>query len=140
MQFLYQQFVSTLRHSKETGLLQVLYALATEALVIGYLYFLGLFTVETLLPTFVTVRFSLALFLLVLVVLTLLIAALGRFLGLSFPLTITPHHPLFVLALLWGISILVVSLIKFPPLSIPVIILLFLIVGYLFWQLFFEEK
>ncbi len=140
MQFLYQQFISTLRHSKESGLLQVLYALATEALVIGYLYFLGLFTVETLLPTFVTVRFSLALFLLVLVVLTLLITALGRFLGLSFPLTIAPRHPLFVLALLWGISILVVSLIKFPPLSIPVIILLFLIVGYLFWQLFFEEK
>lgn len=122
------------------GTLRVVYALTVEALFIGYLFFAGLFTIETLLPTFVTVRFSLTKFFFVLIIGTMLLSLLGRSLALSFSWNITKRNPLLWLGILWSIGILTVSLMKFPPFLIPILVALFLLSGYLFWNIFFEEN
>ena len=140
MEFIQKKFVMLLESWRESELLSVIYALAAEALFIGYFYFIGFFTIETLLPTFVTVRFSLTKFFFVLIVMTMLLALLGRFLKVTFPWNITKKSPLLWLGILWGISILAISLIKFPFIFIPIIIALFAIAGYLFWSISIEEK
>lgn len=140
MEHWHQSLLSLLKRGRDTGFLTVVHALLTEALLIGLLYALGLITVEALLPTFVTTRFSIALFIGGLILLLLLTSALGHFLALSFPRTLTLRHPLALLGLLWGVGLLLVSLVKFPFWSIPLIIALFLVSGYHFFQLFLEEK
>lgn len=140
MEHWHQSLLSLLKRGRDTGFLAVVHALLTEALLIGLLYALGLMTVEALLPTFVTTRFSIALFVGALLLMLFLTGALGRFLHLSFPRTLSLRHPLAILGLLWGVGILLVSLVKFPLWSIPLIIILFLFTGYHFFQLFLEEK
>ncbi len=140
MEYLQKKFVTALEHFRTTGLLTVAYALFMEALIVGFIYFIGFFTVETLLPTFVTVRFSLTKFFFILIMATFVLSLLGRFLNISFSWNITKRDPLLWLGILWGIGILLVSLIKFPVWSIPLLIVLFFFSGYLFWNIFFEEK
>lgn len=125
---------------RASGLLKVIYTLATEALLIGYVYFIGFFTIETLLPTFVTVRFSLTTFFFFLIIATMLLSLLGRFLALSFSWNINKKSPLLWLGLLWTLGIATISLIKFPLVLLLIIIALFFLSGYLFWNIFFEKK
>ncbi len=125
---------------KENGFLAVCYALLAEALIIGYLGFTLLFTVETLLPTFVTARFSLTTFLFVLVLLSFILAALGRYLDISFEQKINKKSPMLWLGLFWMLGILAISLYKFPPLAIPIIIAGFFLIGFLFWKILFGEE
>lgn len=140
MEFLQNKLVALFLRFRTNGALFVIYALAVEALIIGYVFFSGLFTVETLLPTFVTVRFSLTKFFFILILGTILSSLLGRFLNLSFSSPLSRKTPLLWFGTFWGSGILLISLIKFPPLLIPVIIALFLLSGYLFWNILFEEK
>ncbi len=140
MDFLFKQLTPSLEKWRTSGALHIVYALAVEALIIGYLYFAGFFTIETLLPTFVTTRFSLAKFLLILTLSTFATALLGRSLNLSFSWNITKKSPLLWLGIFWAVGILSVSLIKFPPLLIPVFIAGFFLSGYLFWNIFFEKE
>lgn len=140
MEPLHKKITAVLGRSRQSGLLLVVYALLAEALFIGFLYFVGFFTIETLLPTFVTVRFSLTTFFLVLIIATMLLALLGRFLDITFPWNITKKSPLLWLGIVWGIGILLVSLIKFPPVILILIIALLLTALFLFWHVFFEEK
>lgn len=125
---------------KENGCLAVCYALLAEALIIGYLGFIALFTVETLLPTFVTVRFSLTQFFLILFLLSFVLIALGRYLNISFEWKINKKSPALWLGLLWTLCILAISLYKFPPLTIPLIITGFFLIGFLFWKIFLGEE
>ncbi|OGI22469.1 MAG: hypothetical protein A2808_03135 [Candidatus Moranbacteria bacterium RIFCSPHIGHO2_01_FULL_55_24] len=125
---------------KDRNALAVMHALLLEFLVFGYLGFLGLFTLETLLPTFVTVRFSLAGLLLFLLILTFLAAILAEKLEKSYvPLQKPWHRLLFVPALLWILGILALSLYKFPLWAIIVLVLASLALLFLFWQLFFAR-
>lgn len=140
MKLVQKKLVDLLGHWRTTGMLHVVYALAIEALFISSLYFIGLFTIETLLPTFITVRLSLTKFFFFLILATFLLSLLGRFLSLSFPWNITKKSPLLWLSILWSIGILAVSMIKFPFAMIPLLIALFLFSGSLFWSIFFEEK
>lgn len=140
MEILTKQLLPTLERSKQSGTLLLIYALSAEALCIGYVFFAGLFTLETLLPTFVTVRLSLSAFFAILVLCTFVVALLGRFLQASFPWTFTMKSPLVILAILWAIGILALSLIKFPWILIPVLIAGFFLSGYLFWHILFEEE
>jgi|SRR6185369_4412371 len=137
-----KKYVSTqLNILKDSGLLRVVYALLLEALFIGFLIFVGLFTVETVLPTFVTVRFSLAKLLLGLIILSFVLVSLGRYLELSYSIHTKKIKPFFWLALFWSLGIFAVSLYKFPPIAIPIIVVGFLAVGYLFAKiLLFEQK
>lgn len=125
---------------KENGFLAVCYALLAEALTIGYLGFIALFTVETLLPTFVTVRFSLTKFFFILFLLTFILIALGRYLDISFEWKINKKSPTLWLGLLWTLGILTISLYKFPLTTIPIIIAGFFLTGLLFWKIFFDEE
>ena len=140
MKFLQKTIMTQLLDWRASGLLKVLYTLATEALLIGYVYFIGFFTIETLLPTFVTVRFSLTTFFFFLIISTMILSLLGRFLALSFSWSINKKSPALWLGLLWALGIATISLIKFPPIFIPIIIVCFALSGYLFWNIFFEKK
>lgn len=139
MDFLEKKYLLLLRLRNE-GVLHVIYALGVEALVIGFFFFAGLFTLETLLPTFVTVRLSLTKFFFALILASILLSLLGQFLSISLPTRLTKKSPLLWLGVLWSIGILVVSLMKFPPVLIPFLVIGFLLSGYLFWNIFSEEK
>lgn len=140
MEILNQYCTRQLARLKADGALAVFYALLAEALFLGYLGFIALFTVETLLPTFVTVRFSLTKFLFILFLLSFVLGLLGRYLDLHFSLTIRKKSPWLMLGLFWTLGILILSLYKFPPLVILILILGFACTGLLFWKIFFGEK
>jgi hypothetical protein len=53
---------------------------------------------------------------------------------------ITKKSPILWLGLFWGFGILLVSLIKFPPLLIPIILAGLLFSGHLFWKILFEDE
>lgn len=147
---------------KENGFLTVCYALLLEALFIGYLGFIGLFTIEMLLPTFVSVRFSLTKFFFFLFLFSFVLTALGRYLNMNFEWKINPalsqdstpqqaaeysgkcgihkKNPTLWIGLLWTIGILLLSLYKFPLFIIPIIILAFFAIGYLFWKILFSDE
>ena len=122
---------------KQNGFLAVCYALLLEALLIGYLGFMALFTIEMILPTFVAARFSLTKFFFLLFLFSFVLTALGRYLDMSFEWKITKKSPLLWLGFLWTLFILLLSLYKFPPFIIPIIILAFFAIGYLFWKILF---
>jgi len=141
METIYKYFSSQLSQMKENGFLTVLYALLAEAVFIGFLFFVAFFTIETLLPTFVTVRFSLAKFLTSLMLLSFVLAFLGKYLGIEYSWNVKKNNPLFWLGILWAIGILALSLFKFPPVLIPFIIFGFGLAGYFFAKiLLFEDK
>lgn len=130
-------YIATL---KQNGLLTVCYALLAEALIIGFLGFGALFTIETLLPTFVTIRFSLTQFFSILILLTFVLSILGHFLDISFESKMNRKNPWLWIGLIWMLGILLISLYKFPPLTIPFIIAGFFLVGFLFYKIFFEQE
>ena len=132
-----QYFIRHLKKMKQNGFLAVCYALLLEALLIGYLGFMALFTIEMLLPTFVSARFSLTKFFFLLFLFSFVLTALGRYLDMSFESKITKKSPLLWLGFLWTLFILLLSLYKFPPFIIPIIILAFFAIGYLFWKILF---
>ncbi len=140
MEMLNKYLASFFARTKDNGSLAILYALLVETLLIGYIFFAGLFTAETLLPTFVTVHLSLAKFLFALVLLTFITSALGRFLDMHFTWRITKKSPLLWLGTFWTIGILGLSLYKFPLVTIPFLIGGFLAVGYLFSKIIFSEE
>lgn len=140
MQIIISYFVKQLAILKENGSLSVVYALLAEALILGFIGFMVLFTIETLLPTFVTARFSLTKFFFVLFLLSFILAALGQYLDINFQQQANKKNPLFLFGLLWMFGIFAISLYKFPPLIIPVIIAGFFIVGFLFWKIFLQNK
>lgn len=125
---------------KKNGFGAILYALLAEGLLYGYLGFIALFTAETLLPTFITVRLSLTKFLFILVVLSFLLALLGRFLDIRYTKKVLKYDALFFLGLLWSIGILTISLYKFPLVLIPVIEGALFLIGFLFFKIFFDTK
>jgi hypothetical protein len=139
MQTINAYFSKHLALLKENGFLLVVYALLAEALLLGFGGFLTLFTVETLLPTFVTARFSLTKLLVVLVLFALTLGLLGRYLNISFPL-LTKKSPALWLGLLWMGGIFAISLYKFPLPVIPIIIAGFFLVIFLFYKIFLDEE
>lgn len=140
MQIIKIYFTKQLASLKENSFLFVFYALLAEALLLGFIGFIALFTIETLLPTFVTARFSLTKFFFFLFLFSFALALLGHYLNISFPQPINKKSPLLWLGLFWTLGILAVSLYKFPLPIIPIIILGFFLIGYLFWKIFFGEK
>ena len=140
MDLVYQKMSIALKKWQDAGLLHVVYAILAEALLLGYLGFMGLFTIETLLPTFVTVHLSLTKLLIVLLLGSFGLAFLGRYLGIDFASGLRRRNPLLWIGIAWMVGILAISLYKFPPLTIPVIILGFLVIGSLFSRIFFGGK
>ncbi|GEM_PF-4966701 len=109
----------------------VLYALLCEMLVVGYLIFIALLTLESLLPTFVTARLSLSIFFMILTLGSFIVATLGNMLQTSFASGLRFRHPLAIISILWSAGIIALSLTAFPLATIPIILIGFLSVGYL---------
>lgn len=135
-----QYLAERLLHLKETGMLIVFYSLLVEALFIGYLAFVSLFSLEILLPLFVSVHLSLSKFFFVLLFASFALTLLGHILDLHFDWKIHKKNPLLWIGFLWATVIFILSLYNFPPFIIPFIVISFFFVGFLFWKIFFGEN
>ncbi|MEP7162567.1 MAG: hypothetical protein ABI747_02285 [Candidatus Moraniibacteriota bacterium] len=122
------------------GYLALAYALLLEILAIGFVVFAGLFTLETLLPTYITARLSLAKLFFLLLLSVFLLIAIGKSAGIRF--TEKPKKIGFLLwgACVWGVGLSALSLYKFPLWSIPLLLILFAAISHLFWKLFSGEE
>lgn len=127
-----------INHWKATGTLSIFVALFFELLVVLWLSFFALFALETLLPTFITIRLSLANFLAVLILGTVFYLFLERQLDLPTEETKTPPW-LSVGA--WGFCFILIalSLARFSLAGV----LIFLVLYIFLWRLlngFLHEK
>ncbi len=124
-------FTTKLAQWKSAGWLTIILSLLFELLIALWLGFLSLFTLETLLPTFVTIRVSLTTFLWVLLLLSLLYLSLKEYLNLPEALTKTPRF------ITWGVfffgaGLILLSLARFSLFAGG----FFLIVYVLLWWYF----
>lgn len=119
----------------ERGYLHVASALLFEFLIAGFVVFAALFTFETLLPTSVMPRLSLAKLLFALLMLLALLGAINRRAGIVFSDTFPLAHPLVIMAGIWGVLVMLVSSYRFPVWSIFVLLPLFLVSVSLWWHL-----
>lgn len=124
----------------DRGYLRLGWAILFEALIIGFIGFAILYTLEVLLPTFITARLSLSKILFFLLLGTSLLGWLGTYVQLEFSKHQVWRSPLFWASLLWGTFLLLVSMIKLPFWSIPLFLFGTFVIGYLFLQVFLEDK
>ncbi len=115
---------------KQSGRLAIVAALLFELLTVLWLSFFFLFALETLLPTFITIRLSLANFLALLILTTIFYLFLERQLGLPEVETKTPRW-LSVGTWFFGFILIALSLARFTVIGVIV----FLIAYLLLWQL-----
>jgi len=125
---------------EEKGYLALIWALLFELLANAFVAFAGLVTLETLLPTFITARLSLAKLLFFLLLGSSLLAWLGTKLHLEYPRTSLRRSPLVWITCLWGIALFFLSMIKLPLWSIPLFLLVTGAIGIFFFKLFFEDQ
>ncbi len=134
-----EYFTNTIDLWKETGSLALVWTLLFEVLVVGYIGFAGLYTLEVLLPTFITARLSLTKVFFFLLLGTSILAWLGAKLELDFPKESLWKSPSLWITILWGVGLLLISLIKLPLWSIPIFFgatlgMIFLFLKLLFFQ------
>lgn len=116
---------------KETGWLAVITALLLELILALWIIFLALFSLETLLPTFVTIRVSLTSFLSLLILLTTLYLVLEQHLTLPLVQTKTPRLMSWGVSL-FGFTLILLSLARFPLLAGGFFLVLYML---LWWYL-----
>jgi hypothetical protein len=116
------------------------FSLSSELLLVLYLFFFFLWTAETILPGFISLRINLAPYFATLLGLTFGLMYLGERAHFEFPKTFSLEKPLLVLAILWSIGIVGISLIKFPWWAILSLVTCFLIVIYYFWRILLEDS
>lgn len=131
---------NSLEKWKEKGYLHVAYALLFEFLSIAAFVFVGLFSLEMLLPTFITARLSLAKFFFFFVLGVFILLFLGKKIDAHFENKFSWRSPLLSLTLFWTGCIFLLSLYKFPLPTIPILFLLFFAILFLFFQLLFKKK
>lgn len=129
-----------LASAKKNGSLTVVFALFAEFLIIGYLAFAALFSLETLLPNIIGSHIDLTLFFAVLLLFTFALLSIGHFLAVEFILTVSWKNPWLWLGSLWSLGILAISLYRFPLWSIPIILVGFGLVASLFARIFFDRE
>lgn len=124
-----------LKRWKQTETLLIATRLLFELLIVLWVSFLALFALETLLPTFVTIRISLTFFLAFIVLATIFYCTLEKQLDAPSEATETPQ---WVIIGLWvfGVSLIALSLARFPLL--PGILFLLGSIGltWFLWRLF----
>ncbi len=125
---------------KASGYANILYALLVEGIFLLLFAFATLFTLEMILPGIISSRFVLAKFLISIILLLVGTGFFGKLLGLRFPISFSIPKPILFLAFLWALSLLTLSLLKFPVWSIPIILLAFVGIGYSFFLLLFGTK
>lgn len=113
----------------QRGWLHLAAALLFEALVFCSLAFASLYSLELLLPTFVSARFPLMEMLVLLLFGLALYLWLENFLGLQPGMTSPPRLSVLskvfiVCSSLWGILLFFISLAKFPMWSFPILLII----------------
>lgn len=120
----------------EKGYGHILYALLIETILLLLISFVGLFTMETILPGIISIRFTIGKLIVVSTLLIIFATSLGQHLGISFPLSSSMHSRILLIGgLLWTLGILTLSLLSFPPWSIPLFLLSFGTIGYFFYKI-----
>lgn len=114
-------------------------ALLLELLTVAYFVFLFLFSLEMLLPTFVSSKISLIKFFSFLFLFTLVAVGVGRMLFVQFSFQLPFRKTLFVLSALWFVAIMLLAFLKFPFWALPVLLVSALTICYLFIRLLVEE-
>ncbi len=124
----------SLKHHRMTP---VFFALFTEFLILALLGFITLFSIETLLPTFVSARINLSLIFGGILSLFILHHALSVWLSQSI------HPPkrwiirsLIAILGLWGATLVFLSLLKFPIPAAAIIVSICILLGYLFRKIY----
>lgn len=116
------------------GYAHVLYALLIEGILLIFLSFSGLFTLETILPGIISGRFIIGKLIIIATTLLFFAAFLGRMLGISFSLAISrSERGLIIGSLAWILGIAIISLLAFPIWSIPIFLITFSLIGYFSW-------
>lgn len=124
----------TLKHHKMTP---VIFALFTEFLLLATLGFLSLLSLEILLPTFVSSRINLALYFSGITSLFIFHHAVSVWLPQKIQnLNRSLVWLSTILLGLWGTTLLILSLLKFPALAIIIILLFCALLGYLFRKIY----
>lgn len=114
-------------------------AVLLELLTAAYVIFLFLFSLEMLLPTFVSSKISLVKFSGFLFLFTFAALGLGRMLQVRFSFALPFRKTLFALTPLWLVGILSLALLKFPLWALPVLMISALAVFYFFLRLLITE-
>lgn len=115
-----EYLLQKINHWENSGYLTLVWALLFEMLLFGFLGFAGLYTLEVLLPTFITARISLTKVFFFLLLGISLLAWIGAKLNLEFPKHSPQKSPLIWMVLIWSIALLLISMIKLPLWSIPI--------------------
>lgn len=120
-------------------MLAILAALLLELLLVLWIGFLVLFALETLLPTFITIRLSLANFLAILVLGTVFYLFLEKELNLPTDETKTPR---FLTVGVWGFGFILIalSLARFTLAGVIIFFIAYLILWWLFSQVLREKE
>ncbi len=120
-------------------MLAILAALLLELLLVLWIGFLVLFALETLLPTFITIRLSLANFLAILVLGTVFYLFLEKELNLPTDETKTPR---FLTVGVWGFCFILIalSLARFTLAGVIIFFIAYLILWWLFSQVLREKE
>jgi hypothetical protein len=127
---------SWLENSRKNGRLAIGLNLLFETLIAGWVGFFGLYTLEVLLPTFITSRLSLPAFFVVLVGGSALLSLLAEHSPARSVHFRSAGRVLIALVLLWSFALVALSLYRFPFWSIPLQIGGFAAIVFLFfrWQ------
>ena len=100
------------------------YALLRDTLTILFLGLTGLFTIENILPTFVSLHINLAYPVALSVFLLLALVSLARHGNIRYPSTLHPPAWFSILLVLWMLGIITNALLAFHTFSLVIILLL----------------
>ncbi|NTW90039.1 MAG: hypothetical protein HGB37_03990 [Candidatus Moranbacteria bacterium] len=126
--------------SKVRPAFPVLYALLLETTELGLFAFVGLLTIEAVLPGIISMRLNMSLPFAGILIIFAAAAALGRRLGISFPFAPDKKSPLTWIGISWLAFLLTLSTIRFPYWSIPIIVGGMFAAAHLFWKLLFRSE
>lgn len=136
-----EKFNLSLKHWKEDGSLAIAALLTSELLAVLWLGFLALFALETLLPTFVTVRLSLTEYLTWLILGTVATLWLRRESGVkSLMSSKKVGHVLLAGTVCMTVVLIALSMARFPLIPGLVFFASSLGLGWLLWRSFQEKS
>ncbi|MFA9262361.1 MAG: hypothetical protein ACEQSB_03335 [Undibacterium sp.] len=136
-------FTTLLERSKKNGSLAIGANLLFDIVLLGWLAFAGLYSIEVLLPTFVTARLSLVKFSVILIGLTALLAVTGKSLPHTSRITERAphiHRWLFFVTIAFILGILTLAHYRFPWWTIPISVGSYAATSYVFWKNYRSEK
>lgn len=125
---------------KENGILTLLFNILIEFLFIGYIGFIALFGIETILPLFITSHISLTKLFIILSLLSFCTIFIGHIIEQDFDIRFNKKNPILWIGLFFLLGILLLSILRFPLGTLPFILTAFFILLWIIWNIFFTEN